>query len=535
MVKMGTLSPQAEAKALKQFPTVIKAVNNDWSGYRGYIMQAVNNELQSTYHLSQAQINNGGLRIVTTFSHRLMHGLYAAVSANKALMKAGTPPTGATVASTGLPKWVHIGAVLENPHTGAIEAMYSGPNYAKTQYDSALVSRNQVGSSFKPYVLAAAVKLGMNVQTSKLNGYAPLWIPPDSLPNRFASLTKPASSGSWYQVRNDETSNPNHPVSVVDATALSLNTAYTDLWHRVAYNAQANDHPVVDMAKAFGVNVGAYPNGSGLANIEDQAGTALGQASLTVEEQATMIATLANGGTYHTPHVIKQFTEPDPQTGLDTVHNAIIQTHQVLTPEQAADVDYAMSFDTQPGLGTAAGMGLTNGQTIIAKTGTTNLSQQAFFEGATPRDAMAVGMFVEKGGCTLPASDQALCQSTGSLSYTPPAGLQTLFGVGGWAGYGGQWPAEIWHTYFMNEFNTLPVAPWPPVNNWGSPWNLVGQLPPPPKHSHQPQPQPTCFGFGRHCKQGGGGQPPPVPSPTPTTACGQLVCPPSPTPPTPTP
>jgi membrane peptidoglycan carboxypeptidase len=202
----------------------------------------------------------------------------------------------------------------------------------------------------------------------------------------------------------------------------------------------------------------------------------------------------------------------------------------VLTPEQAADVDYAMSFDTQAGLGTAAGMGLTNGQTIIAKTGTTNLSQQAFFEGATPMDAMAVGMFVEKGGCTLPASEQSLCQSTGSLSYAPPAGLQTLFGVGGWAGYGGQWPAEIWHTYFMNEFNTLQPTPWPPVNNWGSPWNLVGQLPPAPKHN-QPNPQPTCFGFGRHCKQGqGGGQPPPVPTPTPTTGCGQLVCPPTPTP-----
>ena len=39
--------------------------------------------------------------------------------------------------------------------------------------------------------------------------------------------------------------------------------------------------------------------------MRDEAGTALGQASLTVEEQANMIATLADGGTYHTPHVIK--------------------------------------------------------------------------------------------------------------------------------------------------------------------------------------------------------------------------------------
>ncbi|HYA53270.1 MAG TPA: biosynthetic peptidoglycan transglycosylase, partial [Streptosporangiaceae bacterium] len=43
MVGTGTLSPQDAAKA--KFPTVIKPFNNSWSGYRGYIMQAVQNEL----------------------------------------------------------------------------------------------------------------------------------------------------------------------------------------------------------------------------------------------------------------------------------------------------------------------------------------------------------------------------------------------------------------------------------------------------------------------------------------------------------
>ena len=43
-----------------------------------------------------------------------------------------------------------------------------------------------------------------------------------------------------------------------------------------------------------------------------------------------------------------------------------------------------MSFD-MGSLGTANGLGLTNGQTVIAKTGTTNLSQSAFFLGATPQ------------------------------------------------------------------------------------------------------------------------------------------------------
>jgi membrane peptidoglycan carboxypeptidase len=539
MLKMGTLSQQQYNQALQHgFPKVIKPVNNNWSGYRGYIMQAVYNELRNTYGFSQNRIDNGGLHIVTTFKHSLMNSLYAAVKSNQALMRAGTPPGGATVPSTGLPKYVDIGAVLENPANGAIEAMYSGPNYNQSQYDYALQARNQVGSSFKPYVLATAVKEGMSVQTSKLNGYSPLWIPPDSSPNTFASLTKPANPGSWYQVVNDEVSNPNRPVSVVEATAMSLNTAYTDLWHRVAYNPATGDHPVVDMAKAFGVNVGPYPNGSGLANIADQAGTALGQASLTVEEQATMIATLADNGLWHTPHVVAKVSWTDPQTGAQVMKNAIIHSHVVLTPPQAADVDYAMSFDTTPNLGTAPGDGLTNGQTVIAKTGTTNLSQQAFFEGATPGQAMAVGMFVNNSAC--PRGYQAQCSSISSLKYNPNIpGLQTLFGVGGWAGYGGQWPATIWHTFFMNEFNNLPVQPWPPVNSLGTTWNLVSpNLIPKPKPKPQQGGQPGCNGNGRKCKPGpgGGGQPPPTVPPTtppttpPTPSCGPPLGPPCPSP-----
>ena len=235
------------------------------------------------------------------------------------------------------------------------------------------------------------------------------------------------------------------------------------------------------MARAFGVDTQA----SGLRTMRDEAGTALGQASLTVEEQANMIATLADGGTYHTPHVIKDIIVGNATTP------AKINQNEVLTPDEAAEVDYAMSFD-MGSLGTANGLGLTNGQTVIAKTGTTNLSQSAFFLGATPRYAMAVGMFVSKPHC--PASLQSLCTSTQALAFAPPAGVQTLFGVGGLAGYGGQWPAIIWHDYFMKEFNSQPVQSWPALPaNFGSAWNLVPPLPKP-----KPKPQP------RQCDNGNG-------------------------------
>jgi membrane peptidoglycan carboxypeptidase len=516
MVGMGTLSPQVAAQ--QKFPTVVKPVNDNWSGYKGYIMQAVQYELDHTYHFSPSTIDSGGLRVVTTVNKSLMSSLYATVRNDEKEMRNCAPPAilsaAARAACSHLPPYVHVGAVLEQPGTGAIMAMYSGPNFKKDQYDNALESRNQVGSSFKPYVLATAVQQGMNVQTSTLDGDSPLWIPPDSQPTTYAKSGGPSPGPGWYSVTNDESGgNSFGGVTVKMATAASLNTAYTDLWHRVAYNTATGAHPVVNMAAAFGVDTRAS-HLSGRYGMQNEAGTALGQASLTVEEQATTIATLADNGTYSTPHVIKQITDGSQVIAARIVHR------QVLTPAQAADVDWAMSFDTQPG-GTAAGLGLANGQTVIAKTGTTNLAQSAFFLGATPKDAMAVGMFVSKPKC--PKRLLAQCQNAESLAYAPPQGLQTLFGVGGLSGYGGQWPALIWHDFFNARFNSLPLMPFPPVNSAGKPWNLMGpNAQPKPQHHHQQQgggPQ-GCHGHGHRFGQCGHNPPPtpgpPTPPPTPS-------------------
>ena len=75
---------------------------------------------------------------------------------------------------------------------------------------------------------------------------------------------------------------------------------------------------------------------------------------------------------------------------------------------------------------------MTDGRPIIAKTGTTDNAHSAFFIGAIPQYALTVGIFTEK------QSDQN----------------QTLNGLGGnvGGGFGGYWPARIWHTFAEDEF-----------------------------------------------------------------------------------
>ena len=502
MVQMGWLS-QSQASAQK-FPKLVKAFNNSWSGYRGYIMEAVQNELETTYHYSAEQIANGGLRITTTLSQPMMNSLYASVKQEESLIKGG------------MPNWAHAGAVLEQPSTGEIWAFYGGPNYEATakkcakircQWNMALQNREQVGSSFKPYVLALARSQGMSVKTSTLDGHSPLWIPPVANPLTYASWTQPTSANaqSWYEVGNDAGDAQAAGVSVVTASALSLNTAYTDLYHRVAGTDGQN---IVQLAQSFGVDTSA----SGLATMRSEVGTALGQASLTVEEQASTFSTLANNGQYISPHVILQIQQQLPNAPMTTT-NAKVTRRMVLTPAENSDVDYALSFDTKPG-GTAATAGLPDGRQIIAKTGTTNLSQSAFFIGSIPQFTLAVGLFTNEQGCPTKVSG---CAAAANQESAPPPGVQTLYGLAGLQGYGGQEPASIWHNFAMKEFAPMQVQSFPAPDFGGNSWNLLGPYTPKPKKVHPvPQPSVTCQGFffGRHChKNQGGGSPTPNPTP----------------------
>jgi len=519
MVQEGWLT-RSEASAQK-FPKLVKAFNNSWSGYRGYIMSAVERELEGTYHYTQAQIDNGGLRITTTFSKPLMNALYASVKQEESLIQGG------------MPNYAHAGAVLEQPSTGEIWAMYGGPNFeapAKKckkidcQYDMALQNREQVGSSFKPYVLALARQQGMSVKTSTLDGHSPLYIPPVADPSTYASWTAPADypQDGWYEVGNDAGDPETPGVSVVTASAESLNTAYTDLYHRVSGPGGQN---MLKLAQQFGVDTKA----SGLTGMGAEVGTALGQASLTVGEQASTFSTLANDGEYITPHVILRIQVQKPNALMQTI-NAKVTRRMVLTPAEDSDVDYALSFDTKPG-GTAATAGLPDGREIIAKTGTTNLSQSAFFIGSIPQFTLAVGMFTNQQGC--PNKIPGCADVSASSDAAPPAGIQTLYGLAGLQGFGGQEPASIWHDFAMKEFAPMQIQSFPTPDFGGSAWNLLGPNTPKPKVHATPQPTVTCQGFffGRHCHQnnGNGGNPTPAPTlpgtgvtaaPTPTRLPG---------------
>ncbi len=500
MVRDGALT-QAQADSMK-FPKLRHSKQaSGWTGFRGYIMQAVETEMQTRYGITKDQLYSRGLHITTTINLGMMKQLYKSIAEEKAAMAAG---------GRALPGYARIGAVLEDPNTGAIIAWYGGPSYSMKskacdrvdcQFDMALNAREQVGSSFKPYVLATAVKQGMNAKTSVLNGYSPLWIPPDTEPMTFSSTTKPADSQGWYELNSPgENFGPINPAK---AAALSSNQAFGDLIHRVG------TRNTEQFAQQLGVDVKA----SGLSSMIGQAGMALGQGSLTVEEQASTYSTFANGGNVITPHLVASFTENG------TGHNAAVTSSQVLTKDQAESVDWALLDDVKYGTGTKAQ--LPDGRPIIAKTGTTNNAQSAFFIGAIPQYTLAVGIF------------------TANQSDHTTQTLNNLGGGGDAAGFGGYWPTLIWHNFAESEFLNLPVEQFPvPAVFPGSKWVQVekiphkkhkkhkghdpvfGPSPPPTGPGPGPSPSPSCsFGFCNPSPSPSPTPTNPLPSPTPDPSC----------------
>jgi membrane peptidoglycan carboxypeptidase len=317
----------------------------------------------------------------------------------------------------------------------------------------------------------------------------------------FSSTTKPADSQGWYELNSPgENFGPINPAK---AAALSSNQAFGDLIHRVGTRNTEK------FAQQLGVDVKA----SGLSSMIGEAGMALGQGSLTVEEQASTYSTFANGGTVLTPHLVASFTENG------TKHIAVVTSNQVLSKDQAGSVDWALLDDVKYGTGTKAE--LPDGRPIIAKTGTTNNAQSAFFIGAIPQYTLAVGIF------------------TANQSDHTTQTLNDLGGGGDAAGFGGYWPALIWHNFAESEFLNLPVEQFPvPAVFPGSKWVQVekmpgkkhkkhkghgpvfGPSPPPTGPGPGPSPSPSCsFGFCNPSPSPSPTPPNPSPSPTPDPSC----------------
>ena len=335
----GWISDKRYAKV--KFPEVKGRVRSGTlSGPKGYLMQAVQSELNSL-GFTDDQLMIGGLVVKTTLEKLAQQAAVDAVD-KESPKKA--------------PDNLHIGMVSIRPGTGEIVAMYGGKDYLVRQLNDATQSIAQAGSTFKPFALIAALQAGISL-SSIWNG--------DS-PKVFDDAGKP------YEVSNyGDKSFGDLPL--LKATASSVNTIYVPL------GIKAGLDNVVNAARAAGIpeSVALMPTPS----------IVLGVASPHVIDVASAFATFAAQGVYAKPFLVKEVQG----SNKGVLYEATIQPQEVFDKSVMADLTYALSEVTRAGTATAAVSKL--GRVSAGKTGTSQNNASAWFSGYVPQLATSIAFF----------------------------------------------------------------------------------------------------------------------------------------------
>jgi membrane peptidoglycan carboxypeptidase len=346
MAQIGTLTPE-QAKSVKfpKFPEQIKAQSR-YGGQKGYILTAVRNELMAR-GLSKDEIENGGLRIVTTLDPQAQQAALDAV--NKEFP---------TIKNEGL----RVGLAAVQPGTGRIIAMYGGKDFlGKSKYaqvNTAMVPI-QPGSSMKVFTLAAALEKGYSLN-SGFYGNSPL-----SLPG-----SKP--------VNNEFNQDYGSSVSLMKGLEDSVNTVFVDATMKVGAS---------NVRKAI-VRAGIPNDAPGL---DTNARITLGIASIRATQLADAYATMCAGGIHAEQHLVERVYRPNG--GEFPIRKPDISERPVFEPWIVSDVIKAMRNVVDNGTGTRAKK---LGRPAAGKTGT-HEDLTAWFTGCTPQLATSVVFFKGDG------------------------------------------------------------------------------------------------------------------------------------------
>ncbi|HYE80013.1 MAG TPA: penicillin-binding transpeptidase domain-containing protein, partial [bacterium] len=232
------------------------------------------------------------------------------------------------------------------PSTGYVRAMVAGDDFAHAKYNLATQGRRQPGSSFKPYVLLAALEEGYG-PNDMIDGTSPCTI---KVPG-----SKPYTPGNYE-------GSSGGVMSLTDATARSVNCAYARLGVTVGLDK------VVNMAARLGLprnRLEAYPSVS------------LGAEEATPLEMAAAYGAVANDGVYHAPRFYERVVDRNGKAVLEGPERG----RRVISAQTARMAIQVMRAVVEKGTGTRARL---PGRDVAGKTGTSQEHENAWFVGFTP-------------------------------------------------------------------------------------------------------------------------------------------------------
>jgi penicillin-binding protein 1B len=236
--------------------------------------------------------------------------------------------------------------VALDPHTGNVLAMVGGRSYAESQLNRVTDAHRQPGSTFKPFVYAAALEDGMSPVRTFMDA------PREFIYDRNKTY-RPANYGGGYSMRE---------VTLRTGLVKSLNVVTVDVALQTGLARIAN------LATRFG-----------LPKPERYPALALGTEEVTPLQLATAYAVFVNGGMRIQPKVIASVSEPPG------IHN-LPPAEQVISPTTSYMITNMLAGVIERGTARKA-RGAVPGTAIAGKTGT---SRDGWFVGYSPNLVCAV-------------------------------------------------------------------------------------------------------------------------------------------------
>jgi penicillin-binding protein 1A len=385
MLQQNIITPRQFYSAVRA--PLPKPQNIHLSGVLGqapYFGEYVKQQLVADKRIGPRRLYGGGFRVYTTIDLGLQKLARAAID------KWLPSPDGPQAALVAL-----------NPSTGAVLAMYGGRSFHTSQFNLAVQGERQPGSSFKPFVLATALKEGIAPQTT------------------FTS--KPVSifiGDKYWNVHNYEGEYLG-PIDLVRAIAASDNSVFAQLTKTVG------PPNIARTAHQLGIT----------SPLQSYFAIGLGGEPVNPLEMARAYSTFENDGYRVDGKVFGD--QPRAISLIKDVNGDVVYDNAPVRRRIMSSADAELLTQLLEGVvtsGTGRVAALPN-QPVAGKTGTTENYGDAWFVGYTPQLVVAVW-----------------------VGY--PQGLRPMLTeYHGGPVAGGTFPALIWKTFMQSALASMHAPP----------------------------------------------------------------------------
>jgi len=320
MRREGWITREQELAAIDSPPALsAKALQEE--GDIGYILDYATNEA-----VKIAGANAPDLTVRLTIDSRLQ--------------KAGAETVRKVLATDGVKAKASQAALISMSSDGAIRAMVGGTDFDVAPFNRTVQAKRQPGSTFKPFVYAAALETGLLPKDIRVDG-----------PVKFGDW-EPENYGGGYR----------GPVTIEDALARSINTVAVKVGQEVGSPA------IGEISRRFGFTT---------IPMRPDLSVTLGSYEVNLLELTSAFQVFQQAGQRVTPYIIESIATQD---GQPVYSRAERQAAPVYDIQYASMMVKMLKGVVEKGTGTRAAFG----RPAAGKTGTSQNYRDAWFIGFTP-------------------------------------------------------------------------------------------------------------------------------------------------------